>query len=312
MNARFAAPLLGLVSGLLLLPAEATAGRVKIVGVKASSTYTSDSGTYDPKRVSDGKISTAWVEGDDGSGLGAWVELDLGGEVAVEKIKVWGGIWYSTTEWDRSNRPSEIELKLSDESTEMVKLGDAMEMVEFSLKGKRTSTIRLRLKGAHSGTVWLDTGISEVQVFDATPGQVPIRGATASSRLDADADGHYEPSNLSDGITDTMWCEGSKEGDGVGEWVEFQFGSQQRVSKLSMVNGIATSLPFFMKGNRATGARLSFSDGSTETVTVKNSMLPQTISFPAKTTSSVKISFTSIAKGKEYNDLCIAEAYFSP
>jgi len=132
----------------------------------------------------------------------------------------------------------------------------------------------------------------------------------ASTTLAADNDGDYEPKNVSDGIVDSMWCEGSSDGDGAGEWLEFDFGTARAVSSMSMVNGIGTSLPFWMKGNRATAATLTFSDGSTEEITIKNSMLPQTVSFPSHQTKSVKMMFTGIAKGKEYNDLCISEAYF--
>ena len=66
----------------------------------------------------------------------------------------------------------------------------------------------------------------------------------------------------------------------------------------------------WMKGNRALEAELHFKDGTKETVAVKNSFRTQTITFPARTTSGVKMTFTKVMKGKEYNDLCVSEVLF--
>ena len=38
--------------------------------------------------------------------------------------------------------------------------------------------------------------------------------------------------------------------------------------------------------------------------------MKQTLSFPTKPTSKVRVTFTEVKKGKEFNDLCISEAVF--
>lgn len=302
--------------GLILLAAlcvavPAWAGRVNVSGVSASSEYEGE-GNYAPKKVADGRVSTSWVEGDEGSGLGSWVELDLGGEHKIGALRVWGGDWFSGDSWSRANRPKELEIKFSDESTEVMTLTDEMVVQEHKFdKPVSTTSVRVKVKGVYSGSTWHDTVISEIQVVEAGRGGVAqVSGFNASTTLPADNDGSYDPKNVSDGIVDSMWCEGSKDGDGTGDWLEFNFGGSTSVSSIGLVNGIGTSLPFWMKGNRATAAQLTFSDGSTEDITIKNSMLPQTVSFSPHQTSSVKLTFTGVAKGKEYNDLCISEAYF--
>jgi len=302
-----------ILAGLALVVASSSAAakRVDVTGSSASSTFPMENNvSYDADRTNDGKLSTAWVEGEEGSGLGSWLELDLGGEHQVRKLKIWGGMWYSREYWQRSNRPREIELRWSDGSSEVVTLADEMKPQEFSF-AKRTSSVRLRIKSVYPGNTWLDTPISEVQVFDDQPedGAV-VRGITASTELTPDADGTYEAFNVSDGLTDSMWCEGSKEGDGVGEWLEFQFAGQQRVNTLRLVNGIGTGLPYWMKGNRAASATLTFSDGSTERITIRNTMLPQEVTFPSHLTANVKVTFDEVVAGKEYNDLCLSEAHF--
>jgi hypothetical protein len=296
---------------LLLAMAPAWGARVKPASLDASSSYPPEDGVkYDAKQVMDGKLATSWVEGDDGSGLGSWVELDLGGDKEVDRLKIWAGLWFSSDYWARANRPKDIELSFSDGSSQKFTLSDEMSVQEITIKPVTTSKVKLKVKSIHSGSTWSDTAISEIQVFDkATGGAVAVNGFKSSSKLDPDADGNYEPGNISDGIVDSMWCEANAE-DGAGEWLELAFGASKSVSKMSLVNGIGGSLTYWMKGNRATAATLTFSDGSTESVVIKNSMMPQSVAFPAHTTSSVKVTFDTIAKGKEYNDLCISELNF--
>lgn len=300
---------------LLAVAPHAHAGRIDVASVEASSTYPDEGGiSYQPGQVQDGKVSTAWVEGEEGSGLGEWIELDLGGEHRVHKLKVWGGMWFSREYWHRSNRPRRLKATFSDGSTETLEIADEMAPHEHILSSpKATTSVRLEIEDVYAGNTWLDTPISEVQVFDDTPGEAaPVRAASASSVLPDDADGSYHPANLYDGLTDSMWCqaEGAEAGDEE-PWIQVDFAGRRRVDSLHLINGIGSGLKFWMKGRRATAARLEFSDGSTETIEIRNTMLPQDISFPAHETSSVKLVVTGVKKGKEYDYLCLSEAVFN-
>lgn len=297
----------------LTLASPADAGMVDIAGAEASSTEAPAEGVkYEASNLTDGKQSTAWFEGEDGSGLGAYVTLDLGGEKTVTGLRIWGGYWYTADFWERHNRPKEIEVFFSDDSKLEFSLADEMKPADLTFdKPVTTSSVKVKIKAIHRGNTFNDTGISEVQVMEAANGGVvPAASFSASSTYPADGDGDYEPDNLSDGILDSMWCEGNGDGDGTGEWVEFDFGGSKQVSKLQINNGNALSFGMFMKANHARVAELSFSDGSTEKVELKGSFMKQTLSFPTKTTSKVRVTFTEVKKGKEFNDLCISEAVF--
>ncbi len=293
---------------------DADAARLKPAGVTASSAYPPGEGvTYGESNVKDQKVSTVWVEGEEGSGLGSWIELDLGGTHQVTNLTLWNGNWYSWDFWNRHNRAKEIEISFSDESTQKFTLKDEKvpEHIQLS-KSVSTSSIKIKVKGIYRGTTFNDTCISEVAVFDgsAETWAQPV-SMTDSGHLPEDADGTYEVSNTYDGLVDTMWCENQKSGDGTGSWFEYRFGSSQTIGKLKLMNGNAYSPGFWMKSNRATQATLTFSDGSKETVALKDFMMEQTVSFPSRSTSSVRIQFDAVKKGTEYNDLCISEAKFS-
>ena len=298
--------------GALSAPVVAHAARVVPAKVSASSAYPEENGiSYQPDRTTDAKATSAWVEGEQGSGLGSWIEYDLGDAKTIAKVRVWGGLWYSTDYWGRANRPRDLEISFSDGSKQVVTLKDEMKAQEFILPAAvKTSVVRLKVKSIYDGNTWLDTAISEVQLFDTEPETVTTRAVLASSTLAPDGDGNYDPKNAVDGLNDSMWCEGDKAGDGTGAWLEVDLGAKTTVSNLVIVNGIGSSLPVWMKANRAGTATLTFSDGATESLTLKNSMMPQTLTFPAHSTSKVKVTFSGIVNGKEYNDLCMSELRF--
>ncbi|MDP2310145.1 MAG: discoidin domain-containing protein [Pseudomonadota bacterium] len=309
--------LFGLVATLLSagLIASADAAVVKPTTWAASSSAPgSDGVSYDIANVADARQSSPWVEGDEGSGLGSWVLADFGGEKTLTGFTVWAGVWYTQEYWNRYNRPKLLVVEFSDGTSQEVTLTDEFKPQAITFASpKKTSSIKLKVKGIYAGNTFNDTGISEVVFHDAAAAShLPVKAYKTSSTFPADGDGNYEPVNTADGILDSMWCEGNKTGDGLSEWFELDLGGSQSVSKLVLRNGNAYSFGYFMKSNRATSASLTFSDGSSEAVTLKDSISEQTITFAPHTTSKVRVTFTGVKKGSEFNDLCISEAYVLP
>lgn len=310
---------LGLVFALslLVLPlAQARPIKVTSDQASATTTFADDKGvSYEPKNLVDGKLSFAWVEGETGSGLGSFVTLDMGEEKAVTGLRLWNGYWYSPDYWERHNRMKDIEVEFSDGTKQTFTLKDEMvpETITFP-KTVKTSSIKVKFKSVYAGNTFQDTVISELQVLDAQPDDffTPV-GATASSTYPADADGSYDATQTYDGMLDTMWCEANTGGDGTNEWLEWSFGNPRPISKVTINNGNATSLSVNMKSNKALKAKLQFDDGSTAEITLKPSPTAQVITFPARTTSKVRMTFLGVQKGSDpaQNDLCISEARFA-
>ncbi len=285
-----------------------------VAWTSTSSAADGDGFTYSAANVGDGKQSTAWVEGDEGSGLGASITADLGGEKVLTGLTVWGGFWYTQNYWSRYNRAKLLVVEFSDGSTQDFNLNDEFKAQTLTFAApKRTSTVKLKIKGIYNGSTFNDSAIAEVRLLDANP-DVWVRPTAykASSTFPADNDGDYEVDNTTDGILDSMWCENDPKGDGTNQWVEYTFAGPTPVSKVVLRNGNAYSFSYFMKTNRANGATLTFDDGSTETLTIKDTVAEQTLSFPSRSTSKVKLTFTVVKKGSEYNDLCLSEFYLLP
>jgi hypothetical protein len=301
--------------GLMLLASFASAATVKPAGWTASSSAPpADGSTYEVTNLSDAKQGTVWIEGDTGSGLGSWATADLGGEKTLKGFTIWAGCWYSSEFWARYNRPKVITVELSDGSTQEFTLADEQKPQTFTFSSpKKTSSVKIKVKAIFNGNTFNDTAISEIRFDDgAAPPTVAASAMKASTTFPPDNDANYEPANTEDGILDSMWCEGNKTGDGTNEWVEFTFGAPTAVSKLQLRNGNASSFSYYMKSNRPATATLTFGDGSTESITIKDAPTDQTISFAPHTTDKVKLTFTGVKKGSEFNDMCISEAWFLP
>ncbi|MFT4977146.1 MAG: hypothetical protein ACI8S6_003051 [Myxococcota bacterium] len=261
---------------------------------------------YMAKNLKDSKSASVWVEGESGSGLGAWVEVDLGQVQSVEGIRLWAGVWSSPDFWRRHNRPKEVELTFDDGTTQLITLADEMKMFDIPISGgKQTRKIKVTIKSVHSGSTFNDTGISEIQVYNSAPGgSAAIASSSASSVYPG-----YEAAAAHDGLSDTMWCENNSGGDGVSEWLQLDLSEGRSISSVSIIAGNGSSFSMFREFNYGKAATLTFSDGSTESITLKPIPMAQKIEFRAHSTSSVRITFDEVVRGSnaEYNDLCVSE-----
>lgn len=297
----------------LSLSLAAEAAPVKIASVSAKSSYAQGGTTYPADNVKDGKAMTPWFEGDPGSGVGSWIEVDLGGTHKVTKIAILPGDW-SGSGWSKANRPKELTVQWSDQSTASWSLTDTYQMQVFTPPSPvSTSIVRLKIGQVYNGSAFPDTAISEILVWDDQPDPAfaTIKSVTASSELAADADGSYFAAQAGDGVRDTYWCEGGKTGDGAGEWLEFAFDAPTRITGLSMCNGMCGSVDMLKKGSAPAHVTLQFSDGSTQSMDVKAVMpLAQTLPITAVTTSSVKLKIDAVRPGTEFQDTCVSEVQF--
>ncbi|MEQ1502092.1 MAG: discoidin domain-containing protein [Myxococcota bacterium] len=299
------------IVSLALMP-PAFAAPVKIAAVTAKSSYSTGGTSYPAENVKDGKGATPWFEGDSGSGVGSWVELDLGGQHTITKLQLLAGDW-SGGGWAKANRPKELEVKWSDGTTATWTLTDEYRMQTFVPPSpKATGTVRLKINSIYNGSAFPDTAISEILVWDDAPDATArVTTVTASSEFAPDADGSYYAVQAADNVRDTYWCEGSKTSDGVGEWLEFKFDAPTRISALSVCNGMCSTADVLKKGNAPSTVTLQFSDGSTQKVELKALMpLPQKVTITPVTTASVKLKVDAVRKGTEFDDTCLSEVTF--
>ncbi len=297
---------------LMSLLSLAFAKEIPIDSIDASSYRAPDSSSkYDPSQLMDGKAVTAWVENDEGSGLGSWFEVQLKESASITSLKLWNGYWYSFNEWDYNNRMAKVEISFEDGSKEVFELDDKKKVEDIRFAKPHTGkSFKIRVAKVHSGSAYAErTAVSEIKVYDDTPDTFHVANIKASSTLPEDNDGSYSTSNLQDNLKDTPWCEGAK-GTGSGEKLTYTFDAAKEISKFDMINGNGTDFKLFMAYGSVKTLKLTFDNGKSQNIVVKPSLMPQTQNVEPVTTKSITVELVDVKEGKTVQDTCISELRF--
>jgi hypothetical protein len=133
-----------------------------------------------------------------------------------------------------------------------------------------------------------------------------VRSVTASSELERDAK-VYEAASLRLGVTG-MWAEGV-DGPGVGQWLRFGFGGKRRVREVRVLPGDGRTGDAFRANNRPKTLEITFSDGTRNTLELKDEPILQR--FPVDVEAvSAKIVITEVYKGADTDDTFISMVDF--
>ena len=288
------------------------AKEIPIASVEVSSYRAPEHGSkYDASQLHDSKSVTAWIENDEGSGLGSWFEVTLKESAEITSLQLWNGYWYSFNQWDYHNRIAKLEVSFEDGSKETFDLGNdkKVETVTFA-KPHSGKTVKIRVGKVHSGSAYADRiAVSEIKIFDKSPETFHKASIKASSTLPEDNDGSYGVNNLQDGLKDTPWCEGAS-GTGSGSTLVYDFGAAKEITAVDVVNGNGTDFKLFMAYGSIKAAELSFDNGSTQTVELKPSLMPSTLSITPVKSQKVTVTLKDVKPGGKVEDTCLSEFRF--
>ncbi len=116
----------------------------------------------------------------------------------------------------------------------------------------------------------------------------------------------YSPQNAGDFSSKTAWAE-AKKGDGIGEWLQLILPKPQLVSELQIVNGCRRLGEKYTINNRIREAVLHFSDGSSQTVKLKDTHKPQSVKINPVRTRTIRLEIKSVYPGKLEKITCLSE-----
>ncbi|MCP4869295.1 MAG: hypothetical protein GY898_11315 [Proteobacteria bacterium] len=149
----------------LLVPSVALAGP-KFSSSSSKSTAKED---YGPDKAFDGLLNTSWGEDAPGLGVEQWLEVDLGEDVTVKTLSIWGGNFDGREAWNGRSRVAEATItgwdgKGNEVFTKGVTLGDRFARKDTSL-GETFRKLRVTIDEVHEGAIYADTHIAEI-AFD--------------------------------------------------------------------------------------------------------------------------------------------------
>lgn len=123
---------------------------------------------YSPSFIIDGNLSTAWIEGGSGEGIGEWLRCDFGKTVTLKKIIVYPGYFKSESIWAKNNRVAAATFYFSDGSSIEFDFEDVMKPQTIDVGKIKTSYVKLVIDDVFVGESDVeDTAISEISfVFE--------------------------------------------------------------------------------------------------------------------------------------------------
>lgn len=144
------------------------------------------------------------------------------------------------------------------------------------------------------------------------PAMTIIKNVTVSSYLidKNQSKFAYHPINLIDEDNSTAWFKGVK-GDGIGEWVKFDFITPVNINQIYINNGYGKSVQLFKANNRVKQIEVTTNNPSDKEIfDLEDNLNKQSIKFTVNNISFLRITIKSIYKGDEYSDTGMSEVGF--
>ncbi|MBW3615205.1 MAG: hypothetical protein KY439_07855 [Actinobacteria bacterium] len=158
-------------------------------------------------------------------------------------------------------------------------------------------------------TLVLDKGRSAFNSAQAlfNPQFEPVNAVAVSA---SSAIPGHEAALANDLGSNTYWAEGA-EGEGVGQTLSFTFENKVDLTKVIVSSGAADSSDNFLKQPRPKRLHLTFDNGGSTDILLKDQFKPQGFNLKgAKGVSTVIISISEVYKGQVGSDTAIAEVEF--
>jgi len=140
-----------------------------ISSASASSVLSEENIVHNAGKIFDGKHDTAWVEGDEGFGIGESVTVNFDKEYTINEIQIAVGYQRTSELYDKNARPCDLKLTFSDGRTEMIVCEDKMGTQSICFDAVTTDSVTITIISAYKGSKFEDTAICEAAFFCANP-----------------------------------------------------------------------------------------------------------------------------------------------
>ena len=181
----------------------------------------------------------------------------------------------------------------------------------FAGQSGSTATITTVTSGTVTTVFTGTTSASGGSSTDTTEIAVQIRptASVASSTLEPTQTNSYGVTNLLDGDVTTAWNEGS-DGNGIGEWVQFNFAQDVVLSRIEIANGYQKDDDRYAGNPRVQSIKVEYSNGTGQLVDLLDSKQLQIITPTREPITSVRIVIVSVYPGAEWDDTALSEVRF--
>jgi hypothetical protein len=113
----------------------------------------------------DSDVTTAWIEGAEGTGAGEWVKFSFSAPVTLVRIDVANGNQKDEKYFKGDIRVKTVQLEYSSGSTQLVDLLDTQDLQSIKTLRERIDWIKVTIVSVYPGYTWANAALSEVRLY---------------------------------------------------------------------------------------------------------------------------------------------------
>ncbi|PWE55746.1 hypothetical protein DEM27_13800 [Metarhizobium album] len=120
---------------------------------------------YGSLNLTDGRKSTAWVEGASGDGIGEYVAVEFDAPVIVSGLEIANGYTKNSDIFDKNNRVRNLTVSTASGSAQTVELTDNEDWQNLGVSlPEKTTWLMLTISSVYRGSKYRDTAISGLDI----------------------------------------------------------------------------------------------------------------------------------------------------
>jgi hypothetical protein len=113
----------------------------------------------------DDDLTTAWIEGEEGTGTGEWVRFEFSEPVVLDHLEIANGYQKDDDRFLSNARVKSLDIEYSNGATQLVELLDTKDLQSVITTRRATEWIKLTIVSVYPDYEWEDTALSEVRVY---------------------------------------------------------------------------------------------------------------------------------------------------
>jgi hypothetical protein len=217
-------------------------------------------------------------------------------------------------------RVAELALKATDERGQPAPHEQTPAYYDQTLGGRiylagRSTASRVERPATKLANVAPEPGPAVRTSRPGAPGESCARNGAetycVSSVLKPQFGNSYGAQNLFNASTGAAWVEG-RDGNGIGEWITVEFDGMRLVKSINVQNGYQKNNDIFRKNNRVRQLRAMFSQGESQTFTLRDRLGPELLTLPKPVKAYwVKFVIEDVWAGNKYTDTAITKLQVS-